>query len=321
MHDFFVSYNSADRSWAEWIAWQLEEAGYTTIIQAWDFRPGSNFVLEMQRAATEGARTLAILSPEYLSALYTQPEWTAAFTQDPTGQQGKLLPVCVRACALTGMLRAIVYIDLVELSEAAAREALLAGVSGGRVKPQTPPSFPSLTPRIVPEPLGFPSVPRSAQRGSSPQALPQTESIASVTGVESESRYRLRILHLSDLHERGPRESEPWRRRRVLGEMWEDHLAELLQDGPIDLVCFTGDVADWGQAQEYATVTDFFEALLIRLSVAHNRLFVPGNHDITRQVENDTWRLLRDRVAQGADTQGLSRWMADHAPPPLSPVG
>ena len=53
MADFFVSYNSADRSWAEWIAYQLEAAGYTTTIQAWDFRPGSNFVLDMQRAATE----------------------------------------------------------------------------------------------------------------------------------------------------------------------------------------------------------------------------------------------------------------------------
>jgi hypothetical protein len=45
--DFFISYNSADRQWAEWIAWQLEEAGYTTVLQAWDFRPDSNFVLEI----------------------------------------------------------------------------------------------------------------------------------------------------------------------------------------------------------------------------------------------------------------------------------
>ena len=42
MKDFFISYNSADRQWAEWIAWQLEEAGYTTVLQAWDFRPGPN---------------------------------------------------------------------------------------------------------------------------------------------------------------------------------------------------------------------------------------------------------------------------------------
>lgn len=38
--DFFISYNKTDKAWAEWIAWELEEADYTTIFQAWDFRPG-----------------------------------------------------------------------------------------------------------------------------------------------------------------------------------------------------------------------------------------------------------------------------------------
>ena len=34
-----ISYTQVDHTWAEWIAWQLEAAGYTTVIQAWDFRP------------------------------------------------------------------------------------------------------------------------------------------------------------------------------------------------------------------------------------------------------------------------------------------
>ena len=33
--DFFVSYTQADRGWAEWIAWQLEEDGYRVLLQAW----------------------------------------------------------------------------------------------------------------------------------------------------------------------------------------------------------------------------------------------------------------------------------------------
>jgi TIR domain len=40
--DFFISYPVADRAWAEWIAWQLKEARYATVLQAWDFRPGDN---------------------------------------------------------------------------------------------------------------------------------------------------------------------------------------------------------------------------------------------------------------------------------------
>ena len=49
--DFFISYTGADKKWAEWIAWQLEEAQYSTVLQAWDFRPGMDFVLEMDKAS------------------------------------------------------------------------------------------------------------------------------------------------------------------------------------------------------------------------------------------------------------------------------
>ena len=61
--DFFVSYTGADRRWAKWVAWVLEEAGQTVVLQAWDFRPGSNFVLAMQQAAEQAERTIAILTP------------------------------------------------------------------------------------------------------------------------------------------------------------------------------------------------------------------------------------------------------------------
>src|SRR6266849_912235 len=101
--DFFISYTSADRSWAEWIAWHLEDAGYTTVIQAWDFRPGSNFVLEMQKGAQEAERTIAVLSQNYLTARFTQHEWAAAFAQDPTGENGTLVPVRVADCELKGL--------------------------------------------------------------------------------------------------------------------------------------------------------------------------------------------------------------------------
>lgn len=157
--DFFVSYNGKDKGWAEWIAWQLEEAGYTTIIQAWDFRPGGNFILDMQRAAEQAERTIAVLSENYLDALYTQPEWAVAFAQDPTGEKKALLPVRVQPCELKGMLAQRVYIDLVGKSETTAREELLAGLRVGRAKPVTAPGFPGGPgiQHIQPEKPSFPS--------------------------------------------------------------------------------------------------------------------------------------------------------------------
>ena len=49
--DFFVSYTQADRAWAEWIAWQLEDSGRRVLIQAWDMAPGSNWVDRMQEVS------------------------------------------------------------------------------------------------------------------------------------------------------------------------------------------------------------------------------------------------------------------------------
>jgi len=143
MAAFFVSYTRSDHAWAEWIAWELESAGYTTILQAWDFGPGSNFILEMQRAAAESERTIAVLSPAYLSAAYTQSEWAAAVAADPTGTLRKLLPIRVRPCEVDGILRPIVYLDLVGLSSEEARRELLAGVAGSpRRKPKASPRYP-----------------------------------------------------------------------------------------------------------------------------------------------------------------------------------
>lgn len=142
MKDFFISYNKADRSWVEWIAWQLDQAGYTTVLQAWDFLPGSNFVIEMDRAAIEAERTIAVLSPDYFAAQFTQPEWAVAFKKDPTGEKGLLLPVRVCECDIEGLLGQIVYIDLVKLDEPGSKRELLNGVKRGRAKPDQKPAFP-----------------------------------------------------------------------------------------------------------------------------------------------------------------------------------
>ena len=150
--DFFISYTGADRQWAEWIAWQLDKAKFSTFIQVWDFRPGSNFVLEMQKAAADSERTIAVLSEAFFKSGFTQAEWAAAFKQDPTGEKGTLLPVRVAECDLTGLLSPIIYIDLIGVTEERARELLLAGANRERAKPAVAPSFPTPSARSAPTP-------------------------------------------------------------------------------------------------------------------------------------------------------------------------
>lgn len=140
--DFFVSYNHDDKHWAEWIAWEIEAAGYSSTIQAWDFRPGSNFVLTMHNSLGSADRLIVVLSDNYLKSEYTQPEWAALFVSDPQGSRHQLLPVRVEPCPIPGLLRAIVYIDLCGKDESEARAALLAGLKTNRAKPTEPPRFP-----------------------------------------------------------------------------------------------------------------------------------------------------------------------------------
>ncbi len=52
------------------------------------------------------------------------------------------MPVRVRTCELTGLLSAIVYLNLVDLDESQSRAALLAEAGGGRNKPSRGPAFP-----------------------------------------------------------------------------------------------------------------------------------------------------------------------------------
>jgi tetratricopeptide (TPR) repeat protein len=133
--DFFISYTGVNRPWAEWIAVQLEAAGYTTLLQAWDFRPGSDFLHQMQQATSTAGRTIAVLSPAYFGSAFGEAEWRAAFHKDPTGELGLLVPVRVQECEPPGLLASRVYIDLVDTDEATAKRRLLTGVDQSGARP------------------------------------------------------------------------------------------------------------------------------------------------------------------------------------------
>src|SRR5437899_4661168 len=100
--DFLISYTTADQAWAEWIAWHLEEAGYSTVLQAWDFLPGSNFVVEMDEATIWTERTILVLSERYLVSEFAKAEWATRFREDPVGQGRRIIPVRIEACEVKG---------------------------------------------------------------------------------------------------------------------------------------------------------------------------------------------------------------------------
>ena len=140
--DFFVSYTGKDQAWAEWIAWQLEHAGYSTVIQAWDFKSGGVFPGDMHRGLQQSTRVLAVLTPDYMKSKFCAPEWQAPFKQDPTGEKGILICVRVADFEPDGLLAGRTYIDLVGKAPDAARDYILARLKTGRAKPAKAPPHP-----------------------------------------------------------------------------------------------------------------------------------------------------------------------------------
>lgn len=115
------------------------------LVQAWDFVPGTNWTQHMQDGTAHAARTIAVLSDDYLKSVYGKPEWLAAWQQDPDGAKRKLIPIRVADCARPGYLAAVVGFDLFGHPEAQARATLLEGVASatsGRAKPTSKPGFP-----------------------------------------------------------------------------------------------------------------------------------------------------------------------------------
>lgn len=76
-----------------------------------------------------------------MNAEFTEPEWAAAFANDPKSLERKIIPIRVRECQPTGLLRSIVYVDLVQLDADAARQAILEALPE-RLKPNAEPPFP-----------------------------------------------------------------------------------------------------------------------------------------------------------------------------------
>lgn len=126
----------------------------------------------------------------------------------------------------------------------------------------------------------------------------------------------VRILHISDLHNPGTRDSANEWQRTLLLEAWKRDLVELVDpERPIDLICFTGDIADWGKPEEYRQITELLDAALQVFGLSRDRVFpIPGNHDIDRNINREVWEEIREKSSQ-VDYWKFSSWMCGGKPP------
>jgi TIR domain/NB-ARC domain len=143
--DFFVSHAGADRAWAEWVAWQLTDAGYSVELDVWDWAAGRNFVTAMSEALGRADRVVALFSAAYFEPeRYTTEEWSVALVHVRGVAAERLVPVRVEAVPadkVPPVLRPLIARDVFGVDELAARRVLLEAAAGpGR--PGRKPGFP-----------------------------------------------------------------------------------------------------------------------------------------------------------------------------------
>ncbi|MCL2049564.1 MAG: toll/interleukin-1 receptor domain-containing protein [Defluviitaleaceae bacterium] len=137
--DFFISYTQKDEQQALWIAGTLEKAEFSTIIQAWDFNAGENFIINMDNALKNSKHLIIVLSEDYLNSLNCRTEWTAAFARYAKGELRAIIPIKISEVELDGLLAPISYINLYKLEESEREKALIDGVTPNknRIRPDT----------------------------------------------------------------------------------------------------------------------------------------------------------------------------------------
>lgn len=134
MKDFFVSYTGKDLNFATWVAEILEDNDYTVTIQAWDFKPGNNFVSKINEALLECERLIVILSKNYLKSEWCEAEWTSKLTEQIESKERRIIPIRVEPVDLKGLLSPIIYIDIVDKSENEAKKEILQGIEGKSIR-------------------------------------------------------------------------------------------------------------------------------------------------------------------------------------------
>ncbi|SNX56408.1 tetratricopeptide repeat protein [Streptomyces sp. TLI_55] len=151
----FISYAGADRAWAEWVAWQLQEAGFGVELDVWHWRVGDNLVWRTSEALERADTVVALFSRAY----FEQGHWTEMEAVSAIAGEGRLIPLVVEPLEprdIPALLAAHVRSDLHSMEEPEALSALLRAVSDP-TPPAERPRFPATPERSHPMAPRLPS--------------------------------------------------------------------------------------------------------------------------------------------------------------------
>ncbi len=153
-----ISYASIDRTWADWIANELEEIGQPVLLREIDLSAdavdAAASVAAIQARLDAGARVVVVLSQDYVRSPGAAMFWQAVDDRDPTGQN--LIPIRIDSSRISAPFAdRHALVDLVNLAEDRARHTLLSAfdqpypLQAGPSRPGLQgPRFPATSPPI-----------------------------------------------------------------------------------------------------------------------------------------------------------------------------
>jgi hypothetical protein len=114
--DIFLCHTGADKPWVEELAERIEMVWYQdrhlgVVFDKWDFSKGKNVVLEIDDHIDKCRFTGVVVSRAALAAEWPTMERTIAVWSDPSGRQGRVIPLIIDNVDLPPSLRIRNWID------------------------------------------------------------------------------------------------------------------------------------------------------------------------------------------------------------------
>src|SRR4051794_32884091 len=322
--DFFISHAGRDTGWAEWLGWQLQEAGYTVELDVWDWAPGEDFVSRMAAALERADRLLAVCPRAYFFSPFGGAELRAAFAGSAATQR-RIVPVLVEPVTLPPLYAPLIHLDLTGLDEAAAAARLRDRLAG--VRPTGPPPFPRPGPAPMSEdkpgvagalPAGWEGAPRQP-RLPRPGPAPMSEDKPGFAGAlpavwkvpPRNPRFTGRDGLLTELRRR---------LRAEQGTLVVQALYGLGGVGKTQLAIeyahrFAADyqLVWWIDAEQPVLIPDQLAALAARLNLPAGPTVADTVDRLLAELRHwDRWLLLFDNAERPADVAGYRPGGAGH---------
>ena len=118
MHKVFISYSHKDADWVKgWLLPKFESNGVPAHVDYRDFEIGVPSLVNMERAVEECAKTLLVLTPNYVESEFTNFEALMLQVSDVINVRKKILPLMLVDCTLPKRLAIFTYADFRDENE------------------------------------------------------------------------------------------------------------------------------------------------------------------------------------------------------------